>query len=63
MDNFTKQLLIVVAGIVIAVSSIAFSISWYMTKTTTAAMENGYSMKAIAGSSSPQWVKEMEDLE
>ena len=57
MDNFTKQLLIVVAGIVVAISSVAFSISWYMTKTTTAAMENGYSMKAIPGSNSPQWFK------
>jgi uncharacterized membrane protein len=57
MDSFTKQMLIVMVGIVAIVSSIALSISSYMTTTTCMAMEQGYSMEVLPGSSSPQWVK------
>lgn len=57
MDDFTKQLLIIVAGIVLTASSIAWSISWYMTTTTISAMEHGYTTDVLPGSSNSHWVK------
>jgi len=57
MDSFTKQLLIVMTGIWLIVLTISLSIAWYDVTTTKAAMENGYTMEVIPGSSSPQWVK------
>lgn len=57
MDNFTKQLLIVVVGITITASSIAWSISWYMTTTAVSAMEHGYTTDVLPGSSNSYWVK------
>ena len=52
MDSFTKQLLIVVFGLVFTVSSIAWAISWYWTTTTRTAIENGYTTEVLPGSSS-----------
>jgi len=57
MDSGTKQLLIVMVALFLVVSTIVWSLVYYNVATTKAAMENGYTMEVIPGSSSPQWVK------
>lgn len=57
MDSDTKQLFIIVTGIVFTISVLTLSIAWYHVATTKAAMENGYTTEVLPGSSFPQWVK------
>lgn len=61
MDSDVKIALIIVGGIVSAIMAIAFSVSWYYTVTTKAAIEAGYEQTTLPGESGVHWVKPKEE--
>jgi len=63
MTSDVKVVLIIACGIVAAVMSIAFSISWHMTATTKAAIAAGYEQTTLPGEPGVYWVKPKLDGE
>tara|TARA_R110002096_G_scaffold66682_2_gene162161 strand:- start:1342 stop:1530 length:189 start_codon:yes stop_codon:yes gene_type:complete len=57
MGDGTKMSIVWATALVLVVSSIAWSISWYRTTTTRAALEGGYSKQSLPGVTGTHWVK------
>ena len=57
IDDDVKIALIIVGGIVSAIMAIAFSVSWYYTVTTKAAIKAGYEQATLPGEIGVHWVK------
>lgn len=58
MSDGTKESLGWALALVLTVSSVTWSFSWYYTTTTRAALEGGYSQESLPGVTGTHWVKQ-----
>ena len=60
MSDYVKSQLVWAAVLIVAVISIPWSISYYFTTMTKAAMEHGYEQGVLPGKADVYWIKKKE---